>query len=145
MFQSVTDDDDLLLLDMNEELAKNSVISIAPGQFEKPLPWLTLPDIDELCNPKIFCGQGFNMNKLSYSKRIKSELRRADRRSSSPTRVLFMAKQSQERNCLSNINMCLRKIKGKTVTAGNALDEHFVNDMIQHDAGFRITSILGED
>lgn len=105
------DDDDVLLLDLNEEIAQNAVISIAPGQNKKPIPWLIYPNIDELTYPNLFNGDKFNTNKVSYTKRVISELRRADRRSCFPERVLFMAKQKQERQCLSNINMCLRKVK----------------------------------
>lgn len=59
------DDDDVLVLDMNDEIAKNTIITIAPGQSKKPLPWLNYPDLDELCNPKRFGGQTFNTNNLS--------------------------------------------------------------------------------
>lgn len=132
------DDDDALLFDMNEEIVKNTIISIAPGQNKKPLSWLIFPNIDELCFPKIFAGQDFNTNKLSYTKRVKSELKRADRRSSDPTRVLFMARRKQELEMFSNINVCLRKVKGSNLTAGNVMSEDFVNDLVQHDAGYRM-------
>lgn len=49
-----------------------------------------------------------------------------------------MAKQKQERECLSNINVALRKVKGQNVTAQQILKEEFVDSLVQHDAGFRI-------
>lgn len=123
---------------MNDEIAKNAIITIAPGQSKKPLPWLNYPDLDELCNPKRFGGQPFNTNNVSYGKRVKSELCRADRRSCSPTRVLFMAKLKQEKELFANMNVCLRKVKGKTVTVENAMNPEYIDDMIKHDAGYRM-------
>lgn len=48
MFDSVGDNE-VILLNLNEQLAQESVISMAPGQGKKPLPWLIHPNIDELC------------------------------------------------------------------------------------------------
>lgn len=78
------DDDDVLLMDLNEELAQNAIIAIGPGENRKPIPWLIFPNIDEVSFPKIFVGQKFNLNNVSYTKRVTSELRRADRRSCVP-------------------------------------------------------------
>lgn len=91
------DDDDVLLLDLNEEIAKNAILSIAPGENKKPVPWLIYPDIHELTFPQTYGGQKFNLNKISYTKRVVSELRRADRRACTPEHVLYMAKEKQER------------------------------------------------
>lgn len=111
-FFSLNDeDDDVLLMDLNEEIAQNSTLAIAPGQNKKPIPWLIHPDIYELSFPKIFAGQKLNLYKLSYTRRVTSEIRRADRRSSIPERVLFMAKQKQERQVMTNINVCFAKLK----------------------------------
>lgn len=134
------DDDDVLIMDLNDEQAKNTIISIAPGQYNKPLPWLKYPVLDELCFPKIFGGCSFNCNNVSYSKRVKSELRRADRRSCSPTRVLFMAKQKQERELFGNINICLRKVKGQSIKVSDTLNNECIDDLIKHDAGYRMLS-----
>lgn len=60
-------DDDIMVLDFNEEEAKNTTIAIAPGQFKKPLAWLKYPNVDELCFPKIFAGKPFNTQDLSYT------------------------------------------------------------------------------
>ncbi|XP_031637004.1 uncharacterized protein LOC116349612 [Contarinia nasturtii] len=95
----------------------------------------------ELTFPKIYAGGTFNTNSVSYTNRVKSELRRADRRSCDPDHVLYMAKEKQERQCLSNINVCLRKVKGlENMTAGNFLKEDTVNNLVSHDASYRILS-----
>lgn len=134
------DDDDVLLVDLNEEIAKNTAISIAPGENKKPVPWLNYPDIHELTFPKIYGGQKFNLNKVSYTNRVKSELRRADRRSCVPDHVLYMAKEKQERQCFENINVCLRKLKGTDMNAGKLLEGGVIDDLVLHDAGYRVLS-----
>lgn len=118
------DDDDVLLCDLNEELAQNAVISIAPGQNKKPIPWLIYPDIDELAYAPLFNGDKFNKNKVTYPKRVISELRRADRRSCFPERLFFMVKRKQALQLITNINMCLRKVKQtKNIKAGQFLQK----------------------
>lgn len=49
-----------------------------------------------------------------------------------------MAKQKQERELFANVNVCLRKVKGKAVTAGDALNTEYVDNIIKHDAGYRM-------
>lgn len=132
------DDDDMLLLDMNEEIAKNTVLTIAPGQDKKPVPWLIYPDIHELTFPKIYAGRKFNTNNVSYTNRVKSELRRADRRACVPEHVLYMAKEKQERQCFANLNVCLRKHKGTDINAGKLLEEGAIDNIVSHDDGFRV-------
>ncbi|XP_026481429.1 uncharacterized protein LOC113388245 [Ctenocephalides felis] len=89
--------DETMLIDNNDITAKGQaemVKVIAPGQNKLPLPWHKIEDVDELCFPKIFAGHTFSPNvKLSYKDRTKSEIRRHDRRSCVPTRILFMAKE----------------------------------------------------
>lgn len=133
------DDDDVLLLDLNEEIAKNTKLSIAPGENKKPVPWLICPDIHELSFPKIYCGERFNLNKVSYTNRVKSELRRADRRSCTPDHVLYMGKEKQERQCFATLNVCLRKCIGDpNMTAGNVSKDGAIDNLVSHDAGFRV-------
>ncbi|KAL7291629.1 hypothetical protein TKK_0014667 [Trichogramma kaykai] len=88
--------DDVLLYD-NNDYSNNSIqpIILAPGQDKQPLPWHKVSNIDKLCFPKIFGGHHIDkLNKLTYAERILSEVRRRDRRSCEPTRLLFMAKQN---------------------------------------------------
>lgn len=103
----------------------DSVEVIAPGQNKAPVAWHLIENLDELCFPKIFCGQGFNLPKnITYNDRAKSECRRADRRSCEPSRILFMAKQKIERQVASSINTCLRKTKrgSSNIKANQLLD-----------------------
>ncbi|XP_055845331.1 uncharacterized protein LOC129911529 [Episyrphus balteatus] len=131
--------DEVLVMDRNKEAA-DSVQVIAPGQGKAPVPWHLFPNLEELCFPKIYCGHPLeSTNKISYSERAKSIARRYDRRGSVPTKILYMAKKKLEQSCLSNINICLRKSKSTNkVTADNVLKKHFLDSLIQHDAGYRI-------
>lgn len=139
-FFSLNDpDDDAMLFDLNELIAQNAVVSMAPGENKKPIPWLIYPNLDELTFPTIFAGQKFNTNNVSYTNRTKSELRRACRRSCHPDRLFYMAKRKQEEQCFSNINVCLRKVKDtERMTAGNLMKEGAMDDLISHDAGYRV-------
>ncbi|XP_026470005.1 uncharacterized protein LOC113373956 [Ctenocephalides felis] len=135
--------DEVLLIDNNTNVAhdNSSKISIiAPGQSKYPLPWHKMDDLDELCFPKLFGGHSFSSQKISYKDRARSEVRRFDRRSCIPTRILFMAKKSLEIACMSNINICLRRSKknlAKKIVASDAIDSNFINDLVKFDDGYR--------
>lgn len=129
--------DEVLIVNRNEAVT-DSIKIIAPGQGKQPVPWHMLPDIDELCFPSIYCGHPFNTNNISYTERIKSEIRRKDRRSCQPKRLLFMAKKKLEVTCISNINICLRKTKtNDEISARNALSSDYINNLIKIDDGYR--------
>lgn len=75
----------------------------------------------------------------SYTNRAKSEAIRVDRLSCIPTRVLSMANRKQVEVTYATVSMGCRKGKSDgSVTAENILNKEFVNNLIQHDAGFRI-------
>lgn len=133
-------DSEVILLNLNEQLAQESVISMAPGQDKKPLPWLIHPNIDELCFLKIFYAQSFNKNNVSYSKRIKSELRRVDRRACIPARVLYAGKKKQEQEVIDSMFTCLRKVKNcnRVPKAQCLLSADYMDELIHHDDGFRM-------
>ncbi|KAL7307813.1 hypothetical protein TKK_0000133 [Trichogramma kaykai] len=132
--------DEVLLIDNNEFSSNthNSIV-IAPGQNKQPLPWHKLKNYDELCFPKIFGGYHFDkQNILTYSERVLSEIRRKDRRSCVPTRLLFMAKQKLEKSVYSNMNICLRKIyKNDNLKAENVLNTKTLHDMYRLDEGYK--------
>ncbi|KAL7304454.1 hypothetical protein TKK_0003249 [Trichogramma kaykai] len=132
--------DEVLLVDNNElsNKTQNSIV-IAPGQDKQPLPWHKLQNYDELCFPRIFGGYHFDkQNTLTYSERVLSEIRRKDRRSCIPTRLLFMAKQKLEKSVFSNMNICLRKIyKNENLKAENVLNTKTLNDIYRSDEGYQ--------
>ena len=122
--------DEVLIIDRNQEIV-NDVKVIAPGQDKEPLPWHKTENIDELCFPRIFGGYMIDIEKkLTYSERTLSEIRRRDRRSCNPTRLLFMAKQKLEKSVFLSMNACLRKLKtNENLTADQVLDSNKLNDI----------------
>lgn len=134
--------DEVLVIDRNKEIC-NTVKTIAPGQGKFPEPWHLIDNIDELCFPTIFGGYPFNTeNKLTYSKRVKSECRRSDRRSCNPTRILFMAKQKLEKSVFSNLNICLKNLKNVNLNANQARNSNVINKLIKHDDGYRFLKLV---
>lgn len=134
--------DEVLVIDRNKEVS-NAVKIIAPGQGQFPEPWHLIDNIDELCFPTIFGGYPFDTdNKLTYSKRVKSECRRSDRRSCLPTRVLFMAKRKMEKSVTSNINICLKKIKNVDLNVNFVKNSSLIDCLIQHDDGYRFLKLV---
>lgn len=130
--------EEVLLIDRNNTAVDNVQI-IAPGQNQKPVAWNLIENFDELCFSKIFAGHAFTLPYfVSYTDRAKSECRRADRRSCIPSRVLFMAKQKVEKQCLANINVYMRKTKkSSNINAGNLVKQNFVNNLIRIDSGYQ--------
>ncbi|CAH0384546.1 unnamed protein product [Bemisia tabaci] len=132
-------DEEVLLMNRDAEL-NDRIRIMAPGQGKAPVPWHLQPDLEELSFPSLFCGQPYTpIGKIYYSERVKSELRRCDRRSCTPTRILYMAKKKMELACLSNINICLRKTRRtENLNAGHILDKACLDSLIKHDEGFRV-------
>jgi hypothetical protein len=134
-------EEEVLVIDQNKQI-NNCIKIIAPGQGKQPVPWHAIPDLEELCFPTIFAGNGVefkNNVKISYTDRVKSESRRLDRRSCVSTRVLYMAKKKMEITCLGNINMCLRKSKTKdNLTAKDVRNSDYLNSLINIDSGYKI-------
>uniref|UniRef100_A0ABD2W1Y8 ATP-dependent DNA helicase n=1 Tax=Trichogramma kaykai TaxID=54128 RepID=A0ABD2W1Y8_9HYME len=131
--------DEVLLHDDNQFQNRVKPLIIAPGQDKEPLPWHKLSNIDELCFPKIFGGYPLDKLKvLTYSERILSEVRRKDRRSCEPTRILFMAKRKIEESVYSNMNICLRKLaQNNNLKAENVLDTKTLSDIYRRDEGYQ--------
>lgn len=99
---------EVLLLDRNAECAKLAQI-IAPGQANKPVSWKT-PNLSALSHPKIFGGYDFTAD-ISDSARIKSEIRRSDRRACVPSYLLYLANKKMHSSLSSQVNVYLRQIK----------------------------------
>lgn len=130
--------DEAMLIDQNQRIAENSILKIAPGYGKRPVS-KDKEDVEELSFPKIFAGHPFNENKLSYTKRVKSESTRHDKRSRVPDRQMYMANRKQEIFIRGGINFALRKTRlsnGNPITAGDMLEEDFINERIFDDDGY---------
>lgn len=113
-------------------------IVMAPGEGHRPLDMIIDSDSEELAFVTIYCGQKRSCTE-SYSKIIRSELRRYDRRCCRIDKILYSYKKLELLSIKSAISIALRKnTRSRNVTAENALDESYVNSLIQHDDGYRI-------
>ena len=127
---------EVLLVSRNAESAKEAQI-LAPGQDKKPISFTT-PHADALANPKIFAGHDFTAE-ISLTSRIKSEIRRSDRRSCEPKRLLDLANQKIQNLVSANINVFMKLIKTNAkLTAEKVLSAGFVYDAIRHDVGYKV-------
>ncbi|XP_075170221.1 uncharacterized protein LOC142242518 [Haematobia irritans] len=113
-------------------------ISVAPGEGQRPLDLLLDEDSEELSYPTIYCGVKRYPN-TTIAKVIKSEALRYDRRCARVDKVLYSYKKLELSKIKSSISTCLRKKLGaRQYTASDVLNDHFVQDLIQHDEGYHI-------
>ena len=134
---------DTLLQD--PDIAENveNIISLAPGEGNRPLGIFMDKDSEYLSFPTIFCGPDSNERKvpISYSTVAKWELRCQDRRAAMSVPNIFyklkklQIKQIQDSACIS-LRKC--KTKGKKYTAGDLKSEDYLNKLIHLDEGFRV-------
>lgn len=119
----------------------NLTIAMAPGENKLSKHILFDDDAEELAFPTIYCGNKRRLNrKLSYSDIAKSEIRRFDRRCARVEKIFYMYKKSQLHRTYQHIGVALRKKKkGKThdLTVSSMLDTAVLNELIQHDDGYR--------
>lgn len=107
---------------------------------------LTDKHCEELAFPAIWFGHARKSNvKLSYDEFINSEIRRSDRRAVEPEHLLFVHKKSQLMQIGSSINIQMKKsAQSSGISASQALDNTFINDVINKDDGYRfLTNITG--
>ncbi|OXA53864.1 SART-1 family protein DOT2 [Folsomia candida] len=120
------------------------IMAVAPGEGTRPLSLLMDLDAEELSFPSIYCGikRKFNPDaNLSYADIAKSELRRFDPRCRRADKILYSYRLVQTHRIASNINICLRKKKRRgIITAGNMLNNECVQNLVQHDDGYRLLS-----
>ncbi|XP_065356189.1 uncharacterized protein LOC135950582 [Calliphora vicina] len=113
-------------------------ICIAPGEGQRPLDMLFDEDSEELSYPTIYCGVKRTCT-ATVGKIIKSEARRYDRRCARVDKILYSYKKLELSRIKNSISTCLRKKVGSNRhTAGNMLDENFIQNLVQHDEGYHI-------
>ncbi|KAJ8676826.1 hypothetical protein QAD02_012613 [Eretmocerus hayati] len=130
--------DEVLIIDRNKEMS-DDILIVAPGQDKNPMPSHRIENFDELCFPRIFGGRQLDkLNQLTYSQRVKYEIRHRDRRSCNPTRLLFMAEKKLEMSVASCINTCLRKtLRCSKLKAKQVKDKSFIDHLIRQDEGYK--------
>ncbi|XP_058983672.1 uncharacterized protein LOC131804637 [Musca domestica] len=113
-------------------------IEIAPGEGHRPMDLLLDEDSEELSFPTIYCGIK-RKSTATIAKLIKSEARRYDRRCARVDKVLYSYKKLEFSKIKNSISTCLRKKIGtRNYTATDALNDRFIQNIVQHDEGYHI-------
>ena len=148
-FSEIDDDDNeapvMTLLD-EQTFDKNEVLSVAPGEGQKPLSLFKDPDAEYLAFPTLFCGQKRVPNSdrhvpVYYSDICKWELRCVDRRVALHVpNIFFKMKKMQIEQVCSKVHLAVRrcKTKGKSYTAGYILKDNMGESLVRLDEGYRI-------
>ncbi|CAG4973517.1 unnamed protein product [Parnassius apollo] len=125
------------LLDENQDLT----IVMAPEEGERPISLLFDRHLEELAFIKVHCAieRKYLVN-LSHSEVTRSEISRNDRRAVRPDYLFTALKKQQTIAVKNNVTTCLRKktVRGAPVFASNVLQNNFVDNLVQHDDGYRV-------
>ena len=133
-FNETNDDENIPLMTLLDERSvdKSTVLSVAPGEGQRPISIFKDPNSEYLAFPTIFCGQTRVENSkrrvpVYYSDICKWELRCVDRRAALhiPNMFYKMKKLQTEQVC-NKIHLAVRrcKTKGKSYTAGYILNDN---------------------
>lgn len=120
-------------------------IRFAPGEGNSPIPIFMDPHCKEMFFPTIWGGtkQKTSNVKLHFNERLKSEILRADIRCRRSDYLLCMEKICQLHQLNNQVNVVLRKTSQETgVTAGQALDNQFVQSIIAKDGAYSIGATI---
>ena len=136
--------------DFIEDSETKYILSVAPGEANKPLSIFRDQYSEELAYPGIFLGQNRPENKdrlvsVHYSDICKSELRRSDRRAAMCVEnIFFKAKKLQMKILLGKSQVALRKCKGnsRSLNAGHLKTEGAIERLIHLDEGFQFLRAL---
>ena len=135
----------ITLLD-DQTFDKNKIVSVAPGEGQKPLSIFRDPNSEYLAFPTIFCGQKRLENSerhtpVFYSDICKWELRCVDRRVALHIpNIFYKMKKLQTEQVCSKVHLAVRrcKTKGKSYTAGYILKDNMGESLVRLDEGYRI-------
>ena len=147
-FSEIDDDNETPVMTLLDEqsLDKNEVLSVAPGEGQKPLSIFKDSNAEYLAFPTLFCGQKRVENSdryvpVYYSDICKWELRCVDRRVALhiPNMFYKMKKLQIEQVC-SKIHLAVRrcKTKGKRYSASYILKDNMGESLVRLDEGYRI-------
>ena len=148
-FSEMDDDDNetpiMTLLD-EQTFDKNEVLSVAPGEGQKPVSLFKDPDAEYLAFPTLYCGQKRVPNSdryvsVYYSDICKWELGCADRRVALHIpNIFFKMKKLQIEQACSKVHLAVRrcKTKGKSYTASYILKDNMGESLVRLDEGYRI-------
>lgn len=129
-----------LLIDF-DAIENNEAIRFAPGEGQRPISLLMDLNAEALSFPSIHCGERrtFKIPGITHTDIAKSDARHRDRRCAIPSKLLYSYKLAQTFQIANQVNLCLRKtLNSKQTTAGNLLNENYVNNLVKHDDGYKL-------
>ncbi|XP_021964938.1 uncharacterized protein LOC110860191 [Folsomia candida] len=124
-----------------DSIENNEAIKFAPGENQKPISLLSDLNAEALSFPSIYCGEKRRIKNVGISRTdiAKSDARNRDRRCAIPSKLLYSFKLVQTHQIASQVQLCLRKKKGRgKPTAANLINEDFVENMVQHDDAYKV-------
>ena len=135
----------MTLLD-EQSVDKNAVLSVAPGEGQRPISIFKDPNAEYLAFPTIFCGQKRRENSerlvpVYYSDICKWELRCVDRRAGLHIpNIFYKMKKLQTEQICNKVHLAVRrcKTKGKRYSAGYILKDNMGESLVKLDEGYKI-------
>ena len=147
-FSETGDDGSVPIMTLLDERAsdKNEVLTVAPGEGQRPLSIFRDPHSEYLAFPTLFCGQKRMDNSerhspVYYSDICKWELRSVDRRVALHVpNIFYKMKKLQTDQVCSKAHLAVRrcKTKEKGYTAGYILQDNMGESLVRLDEGYRI-------
>ena len=147
-FNETNDDENIPLMTLLDERSvdKSTVLSVAPGEGQRPISIFKDPNSEYLAFPTIFCGQTRVENSkrrvpVYYSDICKWELRCVDRRAALHIpNIFYKMKKLQLEQVCNKIHLAVRrcKTKGKSYTAGYILNDNMGESLVKLDEGYKI-------
>ena len=141
-----TDVTPLMTLLDERNFDKNEVLSVAPGEGQRPLSVFKDTHSEYLAFPTILCGQKRQENSerhtpVYYSDICKWELCCVDRRVALHVpNIFYKMKKLQTEQVCSKVHLAVRRCKtnGKGYTAGYILKDNMGKSLVRLDEGYRI-------
>ena len=147
-FSETGDDERIPVMTLLDEqsLDRNTVLSVAPGEGQRPLSIFKDPNAEYLSFPTIFCGQKRPDNSerhvpVYYSDICKWELRCVDRRAALYIpNIFYKMKKLQTEQVCNKVHLAIRRCKtrGKSYTAGYILKDNMGESLVKLDEGYKI-------
>ena len=140
--------DSCLLREDTLDTTPDRIISVAPGEGQKPISILTDQHFEEMCNPTKYptgkCGLiTERKTKLTTRKYFNQRLLDADGRFARDIEYLLIAQYAVEsKQVADDASIALRQTQGRLhrgqrLTAGAVRNQQVVNEMIQKDYAYR--------
>ncbi|KAK8772115.1 hypothetical protein V5799_024642 [Amblyomma americanum] len=124
----------------DEQAILNPVVTMAPGEGQKPISILYDTHAEELSFPQIYLGHARCIKpeaRPTILTMASSEIRRSDRRGALPMHVLYMAMKVIRHRVCDNLNTMFRNKRGiETLTRGDVENPEKVENLIERDIGF---------